>query len=113
MSGLSTHVLDTALGKPVKGIRIQLAVRDSVGEFEPLFSGTTDDDGRVRDLLAGQQLQARTFRMTFETGPYLKTTHASDFYPQIEITFSVAAPGEHHHIPLLLSPFGYSTYRGS
>jgi 5-hydroxyisourate hydrolase len=113
MSGLSTHVLDTARGRPAAGLRIHLAVRDGSGAFHPLSSGTTDADGRVRDLLAGRALEARTYRLTFETGPYLQSVHASSFFPEVQITFSITAAKEHHHVPLLLSPFGYSTYRGS
>jgi 5-hydroxyisourate hydrolase len=113
MSGLSTHVLDTALGRPAQGLGVRLDVRDESGAFQALTSTATDNDGRVRDLLAGGALEARIFRLTFETGPYLQATHASAFFPDIAITFSIASPHEHHHVPLLLSPFGYSTYRGS
>jgi 5-hydroxyisourate hydrolase len=113
MTGLSTHVLDTALGRPARGVAVRLAARDESGVFQPLSRGTTDADGRVLDLLSGRPLELRIYRLTFETGPYLQATHASSFFPEIEITFSVAAPHEHHHVPLLLSPFGYSTYRGS
>jgi 5-hydroxyisourate hydrolase len=113
MSGLSAHVLDTALGRPARGLRVRLAVRADSGEFEPLSAGMTDDDGRIRDLLASRPLEARIYRLTFETGAYLLAMHGSEFFPEVDITFAVSAAHEHHHVPLLLSPFGYSTYRGS
>jgi 5-hydroxyisourate hydrolase len=113
MSGLSSHVLDTALGAPARGLALQLEVLGDDGVFAPIVAATTDADGRVRDLLAGAPLAARTYRLTFETGAYFAGSGRPVFYPQVVVAFTVAAPGEHHHIPLLLSPFGYSTYRGS
>jgi 5-hydroxyisourate hydrolase len=106
MSQITTHVLDTARGRPAAGI----AVRLEHGE-ELLGSGRTDEDGRLRDLLAeGATLAAGEYRLVFETGAYLGD---KGFYPRVAIDFRVAGGGEHYHVPLLLSPFGYSTYRGS
>jgi 5-hydroxyisourate hydrolase len=113
MSGLSTHVLDTALGRPARGVRVQLAVLEPTGSWTTLCDRVTDEDGRARDLLSGAALEARTYRLKFETGPYLLATHRAAFYPRVEVVFAVERAGEHHHVPLLLSPFGYSTYRGS
>jgi 5-hydroxyisourate hydrolase len=113
MSGLSTHVLDTALGRPARALGIELAVLEPGGSWTTLATRHTDDDGRARDLLGGAALEARTYRLRFETGPYLRAHHQTAFYPHVEVVFSVERPGEHHHVPLLLSPFGYSTYRGS
>jgi 5-hydroxyisourate hydrolase len=107
-SPITTHVLDTALGRPAAGVEIRLFR----GAAE-LARGTTNDDGRIADLLAPGTLEAGTHRLTFATGPYFAATGRPVFYPEVSIEFTVAAPGEHYHIPLLLSPFGYSTYRGS
>lgn len=106
MSTLSTHVLDTSLGKPAAGIRITLLRGDQV-----LGEATTDADGRARDLV--KQLEAGEYRLRFEVEPYFKRSGRDAFYRTITIDFDVRAPGEHYHVPLLLSPFGYSTYRGS
>jgi 5-hydroxyisourate hydrolase len=112
-SPITTHVLDTALGQPARGLIITLSVADGSGAWEELAGRVTDDDGRVTDLLPPGALEARTYSLTFDTGPYFQATGRPVFYPRVEVTFTVAAPSEHHHIPLLLSPFGYSTYRGS
>ena len=107
MSPITTHVLDTARGKPAGGIPVTLEF-ESDGQWIKVGSAITGDDGRVRQLLAeGMQLSAGNYRITFATGTI------SDFYPWVEVTFAVGEPSQHYHIPLLLSPFGYSTYRGS
>ena len=112
MSRLTSHVLDTALGQPARGVVLHLDVMEA-GTWRPVAAAITDGDGRASDLLGGVPLQARTYRLTFETGAYFQATGRPAFFPRVEVTFEVAAPGDHHHIPLLLSPFGYSTYRGS
>jgi 5-hydroxyisourate hydrolase len=112
-SPITSHVLDTAEGRPARGLGVILDVLDDAGAWVQVAARLTDDDGRVTDLLAPGQLQARTYRLTFDTGAYLRGSGRHAFYPRVEVVFHVAAPGEHHHIPLLLSPFGYSTYRGS
>jgi 5-hydroxyisourate hydrolase len=114
-SPITTHVLDTALGRPAPAVPVRLEVMDMVrGVWTELAAGQTDGDGRLTDLLRpGHQLQARTYRLIFDTGAYLRAAGSPAFYPRVEVTFDVSAPDEHHHIPLLLSPFGYSTYRGS
>ena len=112
MNPLTSHVLDVALGQPARGVTLRLEVL--AGEvWRSVGAGVTDADGRAGDLLAGAPLEARTYRLTFETGAYFAATGRRSFYPRVEVTFEVAAPAEHHHVPLLLSPFGYSTYRGS
>ncbi len=111
--GLSTHVLDITRGKPAEGIRISLE-RMTPGGFVALSSGATDADGRLKTLLTeGAALEAGVHRLTFAVKPYLDTHHGGGFYPEVQIIFEVRAPSEHHHVPLLLSPYGYSTYRGS
>jgi 5-hydroxyisourate hydrolase len=112
-SPITTHVLDTGAGRPARGVPVRLELRTETGAFEELARGVTDEDGRVTDLLAPGTLGAATYRITFETGPYFERTATANFYPEVAVMFTVHAPTEHHHVPLLLSPFGYSTYRGS
>jgi 5-hydroxyisourate hydrolase len=112
MSRLSSHVLDVALGQPARGLTLRLdALEGNV--WRPLAATVTDADGRATDLLAGAPLQARIYRLTFETGAYFAASGRFCFYPRVEIVFDVVAPAEHHHVPLLLAPYSYSTYRGS
>lgn len=106
MSSLSSHVLDAGTGRPASGVRIEL--RDATGAA--LGSATTDDDGRTRDF---PPLAAGDYRLVFATGAYFAAREQATFYPSVEIAFTVADPGAHYHVPLLLSPFAYSTYRGS
>jgi 5-hydroxyisourate hydrolase len=113
MSAITTHVLDTSRGRPAQNVGVVLA-RVSADEAGVLGRGATDADGRLRDLLpAGQALGAGTYRLTFATGEYFAALGVEAFYPEVSITFQVRAAGEHYHVPLLLNPFGYSTYRGS
>jgi 5-hydroxyisourate hydrolase len=107
MSTLSTHVLDTALGLPAEGIRVTLLRGD-----QKLGEAMTDRDGRARDLVKGT-LNAGDYRLRFDTEEYFRKSARESFYRSITIDFVVRAAGEHYHVPLLLSPFGYSTYRGS
>ena len=113
MSGISTHVLDTTLGKPARGIEVCLERMDEGGSCRRIAVKTTDAQGRVADLLGGEPLAVARYRLHFATGSYLRATHQSEFYPHVEILFLVTDATGHYHIPLLLSPFGYSTYRGS
>jgi 5-hydroxyisourate hydrolase len=103
MAGITTHVLDTAQGRPAAGVRVRLWR----GE-ELLFDGATDSDGRAR-LLDPEKTQSAIYRVTFDTGSY----NPGGFFPEATIVFRITEPAQHHHVPLLLSPFGYSTYRGS
>ena len=106
MSTLSTHVLDTALGKPAAGIRVTLLRGTAV-----LGEGATDADGRAKDLV--KALEPGEYRLQFDVEGYLAKSGREGFYRTIGIDFVVRATGEHYHVPLLLSPFGYTTYRGS
>ncbi len=109
MSGITTHVLDTSRGRPAAGI----AVRLQRGGAE-LGVGRTDADGRLRDLLAPDAaLEPGVYRLVFDTGPYFRQAGVEAFYPIVSIDFEIRDAGQHYHVPLLLSPFGYSTYRGS
>lgn len=113
MSSISTHVLDTSRGKPAAGVRIDLAVQRAES-LVVAGGGITDADGRVKSLLAtGASLEAATYRLTFHVADYFESRGVRAFYPLIPIVFQVADPAEHHHVPLLLNPWGYSTYRGS
>lgn len=106
---ITTHVLDTAKGKPASGVPITLEKKNGTA-FEELGRGVTDDDGRLKTLLPeGMTVEAATYRLTFDVASYQEGA----FFPTVQITFAVRDAGQHHHVPLLLSPFGYSTYRGS
>jgi 5-hydroxyisourate hydrolase len=110
VSTLSTHVLDTASGKPARGIRVTL---ERASDGQPLGAGVTDADGRVRDFPPlHAPLTSGEYRLRFVVGEYLTATHGDAFYSEIVIAIRLGAD-EHYHVPLLLSPFGYSTYRGS
>lgn len=113
MSQITTHILDTALGSPAAGVTITLYRRDG-DSWAKIGSGHTNNDGRIPDLCPqGEELPAGTYRMHFATGAYFDAINCPVFYPWAEVVFHVDAGGQHYHIPLLLSPFGYSTYRGS
>lgn len=105
---ISTHVLDTARGRPAAGIAVVLEVRDGDG-WRRLGAGTTDADGRVTDLVAPEAAGVGDHRLTFDTAGYAP----DGFFPQVSVVFNVTDPGASHHVPLLLSPYGYTTYRGS
>ena len=112
MSQVTTHVLDTASGKPGKEISIRL-MQQSSHEWNTIAQGITNGDGRIADLLpVGKILEAGVYKMVFETGNYYGANNIKTFYPTVEVIFSVANDS-HYHVPLLISPFGYSTYRGS
>jgi 5-hydroxyisourate hydrolase len=112
MSAITTHVLNTALGRPAAGVTVRIEVLDERGQWHELAEGATDANGRIAGLLDAK-LERREYRLIFETAGYFQRLGQPVFYPRIEIAFRVEAPGEHYHIPLLLSPYGYSTYRGS
>ncbi len=112
MSPLTTHVLDTARGRPARGLTLTLYKHEE-DAWIPIADGTTDADGRVQDLLPPGGLERARYRLVFHTGPWLESAGLPVFYPEVAVQFQVDAPEEHHHIPLLLSPYGFSTYRGS
>jgi 5-hydroxyisourate hydrolase len=103
VSTLSTHVLDTAAGRPAAGVAVRLEMRDG----RPLGEGTTDADGRVGAIGPGH-LDPGDYVLRFDTAAYV-----DGFYPEVVVVFTVSDRDAHYHVPLLLSPFGYSTYRGS
>jgi len=111
--GISTHILDTSLGRPAAGVNVTLEERHG-HEWVVLGAAVTDADGRARDLLPeGRELKPGTLRLRFDVDEYFGRDGRQAFYPSVEIAFHVESGAEHYHVPLLLSPFGYSTYRGS
>jgi 5-hydroxyisourate hydrolase len=113
-SPITTHVLDTARGKPAAGVPVTVELRGRHDEWHRVGAGVTDADGRQRSLLvAGTTFQRGVYRISFDTAAYFAASATSAFYPAVAVEFTVTDPAQHYHVPLLLSPFGYSTYRGS
>ncbi|MBK24892.1 MAG: hydroxyisourate hydrolase [Halobacteriovorax sp.] len=113
MSPITTHILDTASGRPASNVPVILEIEKD-GDFEQIGQGLTDEDGRVKDLLVdNHDLLAGIYRISFNTEKYYQDINKETFYPEANIVFKVIATDEHYHVPLLLSGFGYSTYRGS
>jgi 5-hydroxyisourate hydrolase len=114
MSAITTHVLDTGRGQPAAGIAVVLERRDAAGDWTRVGQGETDHDGRLRDLMpSGVAADAGVYRLMFDTRSYFTAQSIATLYPAVVVVFEVHASEQHYHIPLLLSPFGYSTYRGS
>jgi len=109
MSTVTTHVLDTALGRPAAGVAVRLERADGAAL---VASGRTNADGRIGDL-GPDDLAAGVYRIWFGTGDYFARDQRRTFYPEVTVTFEVEEGGGHYHVPLTLSPFAYSTYRGS
>jgi 5-hydroxyisourate hydrolase len=109
---ITTHVLDTAAGLPGRAIAVELE-RVEHGVWHLIGGGVTDDDGRLRTLTPAGALPTGTYRIRFHTGPYFAARQQVGFFPLVEIQFEVADGTQHYHVPLLLSPFAFSTYRGS
>jgi 5-hydroxyisourate hydrolase len=112
MSGITTHVLDVTRGRPAAGIGVELQ-RVGAAPTAVLARGTTDRDGRVKVFTPTPVLEPGSYRLTFEVGPYFASSGVEAFYPRVIVEFEVRDASQHYHVPLLLSPFGYSTYRGS
>jgi 5-hydroxyisourate hydrolase len=111
--GISTHILDTACGRPAEGVPVSLA-RQEGGQWRVLHADKTDADGRCRQLLPlGAVLQVGLYRVRFETAVYYEAQRVAGLYPYVEIAFEVQHSEQHYHIPLLLTANGYTTYRGS
>jgi 5-hydroxyisourate hydrolase len=114
MSQITSHVLDTSRGKPAAGITISLFERNNEGEWLLLAQGKTNADGRVPALLEQNRvLPAGSYRVHFTISDYFSALNEQAFYPYVDIVFNISGDGDHYHIPLLLTAFGYSTYRGS
>jgi 5-hydroxyisourate hydrolase len=113
MSAITTHVLDTSIGRPAAGVPVRLERCPPGGEAQVLGRGVTDHDGRLRELAPPGPLVPGVYCLHFDTAAYFGQDEMQSFYPEIAISFTVRGGTEHYHVPLLLSPFGYSTYRGS
>lgn len=114
-AGLTTHVLDTSREGPAAGVDVTLQRLDSAGESETIEQGTTNDDGRLDEpLLTPEQMETGTYQLLFDVGTYYRESAAeSTFLETVPVRFIIADSSEHYHVPLLLSPGGYTTYRGS
>ncbi len=110
---ISTHVLDLSSGKPASGLFVALT-RVKGEDRTPLASGVTDADGRIKNVgKKGGRIGAGVYELTFETGPYFASKGVRSFHPVVTITIGIRDASQNYHVPLLLSPFGYTTYRGS
>ncbi len=110
MSTISTHILDTSRGRPACGIHVILEIREDSG-YRQLGEGDSDADGRVAAFV--DSVAPGVYRLTFATAEYFEANNEIGFYPRVEINFEIRADDQHYHVPLLLNPYGYSTYRGS
>lgn len=109
---ITTHVLDTSRGRPASGVPVVLERNEAAG-WRVVGAGETDADGRVNSFTEASSLAAGPYRLVFDTGSYFEKAGVRAFYPQVIIVFETAAGESHYHVPLLLGPFGYTTYRGS
>lgn len=112
-SPITTHVLDTASGLPAADVAVTLSREEAHGTWSTAGQGTTDADGRLRTLLEPGTLRTGAYRIAFDAGAYFAAKGTPTFWRQVVIEFVVTDTARHLHVPLLLSPFGYSTYRGS
>ena len=110
-SHVTTHILDTTTGRPAVGVSVVLEARDDE-TWSRMATGLTDADGRVK-VLGPSSLQSGVYRLRFDTGSYFAGISQDTFFPEVSLTFTVDSAQAHYHVPLLLSPFAYSTYRGS
>lgn len=109
---ITTHVLDVAAGCPASGLAVTLDARRG-DQWTRIGEGRTDTRGRLESLAAGQAIPPGVYRLTFDTGAYQRTRKQAAFFPEVSVVFEIADGDAHHHVPLLLSPFGYSTYKGT
>jgi 5-hydroxyisourate hydrolase len=110
---ISTHVLDVSIGRPATGMRVTVARIEDSGR-PTIAADVTDADGRVRELVPDLALvRGGVFELTFETGAYFSARGVAHFHPRVTVTIEIDDPRQSHHVPLLVSPFGYTTYRGS
>jgi len=113
-SPITTHVLDTSRGCAAEGIRVTLEKESKPSVWKKLGQDITDADGRCNKIVSPRtQLSKGTYRLTFDTARYFELNRVQSFYPYVTVSFAVRAARAHYHVPLLLSPFGYSTYRGT
>lgn len=110
---ITTHILDTTLGKPARGVAILLQRMTADEMWKEIGKGATDEDGRLKTLTPPGPIEPGTYRIRFDTGAYFAATGTKGFYPYVEVVFEIADGAVHYHVPLLLNPWGFSTYRGS
>ena len=110
---ITTHAIDTALGAPAMDLGVALSQKRADGNWDVLCAGATDRDGRISDWGKSIDQVAGVYRLTFHTGAYHSRQGQAGFYPEVNVVFELADRLESYHLPLLISPFGYSTYRGS
>ena len=114
MSPITTHVLDIAAGRPAQGLSVSIEVAKDSEHWLLLAQGVTDASGRIAEFNPPlQPLTAGTYRLRFDTGAYFAAAGVRGFYPEVVVIVQIDDPAQHDHIPLLLSPYGYTTYRGS
>ena len=114
MSLITTHVLDTSRGQPANGVTVRLELEGEDQSWQLIAIGITNQDGRIGDLLPTDALLSiGIYRLTFDTRDYFQQHKVQSFYPYIPIVFAIQQTDQHYHVPLLLNPFGYTTYRGS
>ena len=114
MSAITTHLLDTSRGRPASGVAVRLELETADGSWKQIGAGFTDTDGRAKDLLPSRfALHGGVYRLVFDTETYFATQHIEGFFREVSVVFTIRDPTQHYHVPVLLSPFGYSTYRGS
>ncbi|HMF55385.1 MAG TPA: hydroxyisourate hydrolase [Pyrinomonadaceae bacterium] len=115
MSTITTHILDISRGRPASSVQVSLEMQNNAdGSWRALSEAWTDEDGRVKVfILPGTNLDVGIYRLIFDVGAYFSALGIKCFYPQVSVAFKIEDAAQHYHIPLLLSPFGYSTYRGS
>ncbi|MGA9994710.1 MAG: hydroxyisourate hydrolase [Pyrinomonadaceae bacterium] len=114
MSLITTHVLDISKGRPASGVPVVLDVQSAEHKWKMVAQGVTDKDGRLKNLLPEDApLGEGVYRLTFDTSAYFASQDVSSFYPEVNVVFHIGDAAQHYHVPLLLSPYGYSTYRGS
>jgi 5-hydroxyisourate hydrolase len=114
MSTISTHILDTSRGAPASGVAVSLEAQNTDETWTELSHAWTDADGRVKPFfLVDRPIADGTYRLVFDTEPYFSGNSVACFYPQVTVVFNVDDASQHYHVPLLISPYGYSTYRGS
>lgn len=112
MSAITTHVLDTSRGRPAADVRVELHLK-SGENWKAIGEGRTDANGRCQNLAAASRFETGTYRLLFHAGAYYRALNIETFYSDIPVIFEVRDADAHYHVPLLLNPFGYSTYRGS
>jgi 5-hydroxyisourate hydrolase len=111
-SPITTHILDVSVGKPAANVSCKLEKQNTQLQWEKIGEGVTNSDGRIENLLS-TPLTKGIYRLEFLTKPYFEQRKISSFYPSVTVQFEITSTDEHYHVPLLLSPYGYSTYRGS